>query len=320
MTADLLPSDPLAPAMILRKFRPRLLVLGGSGRLGQLLRHSWQGALAEEAPQAIWQARRDTDFAAFGGPDLVFDPMRDPDALGRAVGAADAVLCLAGAAHPGTEAEAQVHPELARAVARAAGGRPVLYASSAAVYGAAGPQPLHEDSPVAPVSLYGRAKVAMEQAVRAQPGALVLRIGNVAGADALFGRGVPAEGYRLDLFHGPESPEGPSRSYIGPQAFARALARLLRLVLAGADVPPVINLALPEAVALADLLAASGFTWQGQPAPPGAILRVGLDVSRAVGLGLVPADPARAADIVADLLAVRAPVSGDVRAVATGVR
>ncbi|ETD80541.1 NAD-dependent epimerase/dehydratase family protein [Rhodobacter capsulatus] len=275
---------------------PRLLVLGGSGRLGGLLRRVWS-LPGTAAPPLVWQARRPGDFAAFGGPTVVFDPLAEPEALARAVRAAEAVLLLAGPTR-GTAAEMAAHRDLAAAVLDCAGGRPVLLASSAAVYGRpAGPLCAEEDAP-APVSDYGRAKVAMEAVAAGRPGAVVLRIGNVAGADALLGQPAPPGGRRLHVF-----PDGlaPRRSYIGPQALARGLARLVRLAASGAALPGVINLALPGVVGMEALLRAAGESWQADPAPPGAIATVELAVARALALDLVPDLPVTAAGLIADL-------------------
>ncbi|ETD87143.1 NAD-dependent epimerase/dehydratase family protein [Rhodobacter capsulatus] len=275
---------------------PRLLVLGGSGRLGGLLRRVWS-LPGTAAPPLVWQARRPGDFAAFGGPTVVFDPLAAPEALARAVRAAEAVLLLAGPTR-GTAAEMAAHRDLAAAVLDCAGGRPVLLASSAAVYGRpAGPLCAEEDAP-APVSDYGRAKVAMEAVAAGRPGAVVLRIGNVAGADALLGQPAPPGGRRLHVF-----PDGlaPRRSYIGPQALARGLARLVRLAASGAALPGVINLALPGGVGMEALLRAAGESWQADPAPPGAIATVELAVDRALALDLVPDLPVTAAGLIADL-------------------
>lgn len=275
---------------------PRLLVLGGSGRLGGLLRRVWSlpGAAA---PQAVWQARRPGDFAAFGGPSVVFDPLAAPAALAAAVAGADAVLMLAGPTRGSAEALA-AHAALAAAVLAAAGGRPVLLASSAAVYGRPAGRPCHEEDPPAPVSDYGRAKAQMEAVAAGRPGAVVLRIGNVAGADALLGQPAPPGGRRLHVF-----PDGraPRRSYIGPQALARALARLVRLATAGAALPGVINLALSGVVGMDALLRAAGESWRADPAPPEAIETVELAVDRALALGLVPDLPVTAAGLLADL-------------------
>ncbi|PYF09368.1 hypothetical protein C8J30_109114 [Rhodobacter viridis] len=275
---------------------PRLLVLGGSGRLGGLLRHAWSLS-GTAAPRLVWQARRPADFAAFGGPTTVFDPLAAPEALSQAMAAADAVLMLAGPTR-GTAEVLSVHRSLAALVLDQAAGRPVFLASSAAVYGVPMVPLCREEDAPAPVSDYGRAKVAMEAVAAGRPGAVVLRIGNVAGADALLGQPAPQGGRRLHVF-----PDGfaPRRSYIGPQALARALARLVRLSLGGATLPGVINLALPGVVGMDALLRAAGEGWQSDPAPPEAIATVELSVTRALALGLVPDLPVTAAAILADL-------------------
>ncbi|MFD2174648.1 NAD-dependent epimerase/dehydratase family protein [Rhodobacter lacus] len=271
---------------------PRLLVVGGSGRLGRLLRRAWP--LAGAGVRPLWQARSPEAFAGLGGPDLVFDPLRDAEAFAAAVSGVDAVLMLA-APVAGDAAHLATTTDLARAALRAAAGRPLVLASSAAVYGLA--QGLcREDAPVAPVSDYGRAKVEMEAAVASAPGVVVVRIGNVAGADALLGH--PAAAARtLHVF---EDGRAPRRSYIGPQALVRALARLVRLATAGADLPEVINLALPGTVGMEALLEADDQPWQAEPAPATAIAQVELDVARAQRLGLVPEEGATARRIVAD--------------------
>ena len=215
------------------------------------------------------------------------------------------ILALAGVVR-GDAAALALNGTLARAAcdaAEAAGGRPVILASSAAVYGAGAGRPCAETDAPAPLAPYGAAKAAMEADLAARPGVTVLRIGNVLGADALFGAPPPAEGRVLDIL---PSGHGPERSFIGPQAFARALSRLVRLLAAGAELPRVINLALPGVVAMDALLTAAGERWQPRPAPAGVIARVELDVARAVGLGLVPEAPASAAALIADLRGLEA--------------
>ena len=269
----------------------RLLVIGGTGRLGRLLRPGWRAS----GLVPVIQAR-----GAGAVSDLRFDPLAEPEAFARAAQAADVVLILAGPT-AGTPEDLAVHTTLAQAAVRAAQGvRPVLVASSAAVYGpeAAAAGPLREDGPTGPVSDYGRAKLAMEQAIAAAPGTTILRIGNVAGADALLGRPAPEGGRVLDIC---ADGHAPRRSYIGPQALARALARLARLAVAGADLPGVINLALPGVVGMEALLEAAGAPWRARPAPSGVLPVVELCTRRAVALGLVPEGPATAAALIADL-------------------
>lgn len=97
-----------------------------------------------------------------------------------------------------------------------------------------------------------------------------LRIGNVAGADAILGGWRP--GMQIDRF-----PDGrtPSRSYIGPVTLARVLHALCQ-----ADkLPPILNVAAPGAVEMGALLDAAGLAWQPKPAPAAAIPEVRLDTN-----------------------------------------
>lgn len=248
--------------------RPFALILGGSGRLAGLLRQAW--ATAPPPLPIVWQSRR-----AAPGPDWRrVDPLADPGGLARAMDGAAAVLDLTGRTR-GTDAELAVNAALARATLRAAAGRPVLLASSAAVYG-----PVEglarEDMAPAPVSAYGHAKAALEAVAETDPAATCLRIGNVAGADALLGP-APRTGIVLDRF-----PDGatPMRSYIGPAGFAAVIAALLDRAVRGAALPAVLNLAAPGSVAMGDLLDAAGLPWTPRPAGPGAIRRVVFDTAR----------------------------------------
>lgn len=270
----------------------RVLIVGGSGRIARLLRQAWRGDAARFGVAPVFQARREGE-----GADAIFDPLGDAGALARAIAAADVVVDLAGRASA-EAAELAVHARMACAILSARGGHtPVIAASSAAVYGRSDAAQ-SEAGPTDPPSEYGCAKLAMEAVLRGQPATCCLRIGNVAGADALLGRAPPDQGRSLHVF---ADSRAPYRSYIGPLALARGIARLARLMAAGLPVPGVLNLALPGAVGMEDLLRASGETWRTEPAPDGAIPRVALDVTQAVRLGLVPGAPATAAQIVADL-------------------
>lgn len=266
---------------------PRLLVVGGTGRLGRLLRRAW--SLERKGPEPVWQAR-----GRGRGGDLIFDPL-DPEAFRAAAARADAILNLAGSVSDDPALLAQ-HVTLAAAARNAArdAGVPVFQVSSAAVYG--GGSALSEDVPLAPAGEYGAAKQRMEKALSGFPGVTCLRIGNVAGADALLGRA--GESRVLDVF-----PDGlpARRSYIGPQALVAAVSRLTQLAVEGASLPAVINLALPGAVRMDALLAAAGVAWTARPAPACAISHVELDVSRALSLGLLDPRRADAGWIVADL-------------------
>lgn len=302
----------------------RVLVLGATGRIGAILRKCWING------QGLWQSRaaRDRSGDQSGGQSggqseewAVFDPLRDRAALDRAAQGCTAVLCLSGVTHAAAARGADLadNTRLALAAVRAgAGARArVLLASSAAVYGnprgnpeTGPPVPLHEADRPAPLSDYGRAKLEMERAGAGLGAALgvpvtALRIGNIAGADAILGGWRP--GFELDRFADGQTPR---RSYIGPVTLARVLDRLA----AAPALPPVLNLAAPGVVAMGALLDAAGLAWTPRPAPPAAIPWVGL--STAALEPLVPFDPAQAqpAGMVAEWRALETDLPPEARA------
>lgn len=254
------------------------LVLGASGRLGGMLRVFWGVRSA-----VLWQSRR----AGMPGA-LCFDPL-DRAALLRAARGAETILCLAGVtpARAAQGADLAGNSELALAALRAGAetGARVLLASSAAVYGRGnGAAPaLDEDMPLAPQSAYGRAKAGMEGRARdlaARRGVplCLLRIGNVAGADAILGGWRP--GFLLDRLADGTTPR---RSYIGPATFAGVMAGLCGLDAerrGRPDLPQVLNIAAPGAPEMGALLAAAGLPFARRPAPAGVIPRVELATGR----------------------------------------
>jgi nucleoside-diphosphate-sugar epimerase len=279
----------------------RVLVLGASGRLGSMLRRYWTPAQHNLA--ALWQMRPSGSGAlAQSGPDIVLcDPLRSiPDC-----GPVDVVLGLAGVVPGRNTGDLALNSALGLAALRcgaALGARHVFLSSSAAVYGGA-PQDLTEADALSPTSPYGQSKLAMEHAVLTAAAmyplpVTALRIGNVAGADALLG---PVEGHIrgerrvLDQF---ADGQGPVRSYIGPCALADLLARLVVLAARGTALPARLNLALKGAVAMADLCEEAGLTVAWRPAPPQALPRVVQDVTQLARL--VPVPRARARAIIAD--------------------
>lgn len=243
----------------------RWLFLGATGRIGRMVLRHWAEAPPEGAT-LIPQSRRP-------GPGLLaWDPL-DPAVPVKA----DVILAFAGVPRAGPEAAANV--DLGRAaveMARHAGARRVLLASSSAVYG---PQAMaREDGPCTPVNSYGAAKLEMEAAV-ADSGIdlCCLRIGNVAWADALLGGMTPGREVKLDRF---ADGGGPVRSYVGPRSLARILESLAR----APELPPVLNVGAPAPVTMAALLDAAGADWHWTPAPEGAVQEVTLDCSRLAAL------------------------------------
>ena len=275
-------TNPATPAEAPPEDGSRLAVLGAGGRLGRILRRAWAGR-----PGTVWQTRQDLPGTAR------LDPLSDPAGLASLAARADAILCLAGA----TIGDPSVNSALARAAILAARpGARVILCSSAAVYGD-GDGIWHETATPNPVGAYGRAKLGMERlAVGLRPDIrlTILRIGNVAGADAILGGWRP--GFALDVLRDGRTPR---RSYVGPGAFAAILAE----VLARRDLPDLINFALPADVEMGDLLDHAGMDWTARAAAPDCIARVCLDVTRLQDVLGRRLAPATAAAIVADFRA-----------------
>ncbi|MFL4469160.1 NAD-dependent epimerase/dehydratase family protein [Tateyamaria armeniaca] len=229
-----------------------IIVLGAGGKLGRLL----QPIISDDA---VWLDRAGLDIC-------------DGEALRNALRGAGCVICMAGVTQ-GCSDRLGMNSDLAIRTLDAAqevGAGRVLLFSSAAVYGNT-PGLLTEDGPTAPLYEYARAKLAMERAAarHAHPNC-VLRLGNVAGADAILGGWHPA--FKLDAL-----PDGttPRRSYIGPHALARTLLDLA----AAATLPDILNVAAPGCVEMGALLDAAGLAWTPRPATRDTIPTVNLDTT-----------------------------------------
>ena len=255
----------------------RVLLVGASGRVGSMVLRHWR---ADDAPGfvVVVQDRRN---AATSG--LQWSPLDGAAALVdyvRHSGPIDVMVMLAGVT-PGLGKDLELNSALALACVAAAQqaqiGR-VLLASSSAVYGAGNGIPLTEAALTAPVNAYGEAKCAMELAVAPWRDRgldlCCLRIGNVAGADALLlnvARLSPQEPVIIDQF---ADEQGPTRSYIG----AGTLAAVLRtLATQATPLPPVLNIGAPEPVSMEALAHAAGQPHQFRPAPPQAHQHITLD-------------------------------------------
>ena len=264
-----------------------LLVLGGTGQIGSALRDFWPFAL-KGGLRPIWQARDGRDMYLHW--DILHDPA-PPWAYG-------VVLCLAGG-------RGDPDPNTALAIrtleaAAAQGAHHVFLASSAAVYGPG--RALTEDATPAPVADYGRAKAAMESAAlnwharNGGPGLTLLRIGNVAGADALLGR---ARRGPVTLDPTPDG-TGPRRSYIGPVTLAAVLSRLATLAVDGTPLPRILNIATPLPVAMSALLDAAALPWHFGPRNPAVIPEVSLNTARLQSLIRLPPTSSHPRNLVAE--------------------
>lgn len=275
---------------------PEICVLGATGRIGQVLQYCWNSAGNREI---LWQARRPQP--ADDRNWVVLDPLSDPDALAAATRGRDAVLCLSGITNDRCAADGAAdlgdNARLALAAIRAVAGTGarVLLASSAAVYGNQ-PGPLSETTALCPANAYGRAKAEMEAqaaALGAELGVPVtsLRIGNIAGLDAILGGW--RTGFELDVFDDGRSPR---RSYIGVQSLARALTAVLR----APRLPGTLNIAAPGMIEMGELLDAAGLHWTPRPAPGSAIATVQLDVTALSRISPLPAVASGPGQMVAE--------------------
>ena len=236
-----------------------LLISGAAGRIGRLLRGPLgaRAVMAQRGP----------------GADLDWDPLAGPEPLlawCRQHGAPAALLQLARGVPDDPARDDAAIGQATITAARAAGIGRVLLASSSAVYGHSRATPWTEDEPVDPPGAYGESKRAMEIAC-AGPGVTCLRIGNVVGADALLTN--PGRPELLDRF---ECGAGPVRNYIGPVTLSRVLLALAE----APSLPPILNLAAPGPIDMADLAQAAGLPVGRRPAEPDAQARITLDLRR----------------------------------------
>lgn len=162
----------------------RVLVTGSAGLIGTALGR----ALGDRGVEVAGLDPRSVSPAARGD-------VRDPVALERAIAGCTGVVHLAAIsrvawAERDPDACWRTNVDGTRAVVAAAAARGawVLFASSREVYGAVAAWPATEDTPLAPVNIYGRAKVAGERlvteaAARGLPAGIV-RLSNVYGRTA----------------------------------------------------------------------------------------------------------------------------------------
>lgn len=276
--------------MLAERDRTTLVVTGAGGRVAGLLRHAWADAAPDLA--ILWSSRRP-------GHDLRWDLLTGPAPM---LPRGAVILHLAGVTRGPAEALDANHrmiPPLMDA-ARAAGAS-VLVASTAAVY-APGPGDSDEDRAPDPQTGYGWSKLTAEGAALALAGGrpvTVLRIGNVLGADALFGPRPGAGATILDPL--PGRPGGPVRSWIGPRTLADVLARLAPMARRGL-LPPVLNLAQAPALPMEALLCAGRRRWAYGPPNPQVVARHTLDIRRLAGL--LPVPRATPCTLVAELAAL----------------
>ncbi|WP_157947022.1 NAD(P)-dependent oxidoreductase [Thalassobius sp. I31.1] len=283
-----------------------ILALGGSGRVGRMLRAGFE--IAGEH-RVIWQSRTPLP----GG--ICLDPLADDgvDALADAMKGRDVVFALAGVT-PATGGSMNINSALANqtlAAAEQAGIRHVFFVSSAAVYGVSDVTHREEEA-LTPVSDYGVSKQRMEEDIlRAQSPvrSVILRIGNIVGADQLIGGATKGTTIGLDQFADGGFPE---RSYMGPITLTSILTQLFDRALAGDALPQILNVSAPGTVSMDALVQAGGFSIQPRPAPEQAIPLVVLDTKRIEGLVTMPENAAHPDQMIAEWKRLQAAAEGSV--------
>lgn len=257
--------------------KPLWVLAGASGRIGRMVMRHW----LRHPPSGL---RIVPQYRVNKGQGLVWSPLAGPDGFvhwAKGQGDVAGLIMLAGVT-PGSGKDLDGNAALAEAAVRAARVARVprvLIASSSAVYGAGEGLPIAEGAPTNPVNEYGRAKLAAEAicATASDLDLCCLRIGNVAGADALLlnvPKAQPHSPLKLDRF---ADGGGPVRSYIGPATLARVLESL---ALQTGDLPPVLNIGAPQPVAMQALLDAALAPYEMSAAPPTAYQHITLDCTR----------------------------------------
>lgn len=262
-----------------------ILLLGANGKLGRMVRALWCPSGFSVVPVVR--------SGASAPDELVWSPGdRLPDISGVA-----AVVALWGVT-PGPDRDLTDNTRLALAameLGAGLGADVVVHCSSAAIY-RPGPDPLPETVIADPGSPYGLAKVAMEQAISAQrtpggPRQVVLRIGNVAGADSLFANLKCSRRITLDRF--PDG-SGPMRSYIS----AKDLALVIESLIQNRESEGIYNVSAAKPTAMAEIATAWGATVDWCDVRDGAAQMVWLDTTRLSGVVSLPRSAHSAAHLV----------------------
>lgn len=263
------------------------LVLGASGRLGRMVLRAWRSKGAQGRKIAA-QYRSDTENAT--QTDLTWDIEDGLDPVKRWIesnGPISTFVILSGVT-PSTGSKMDDNISIANSYLEAASTLKVprvLLASSSAVYGTGNGEAFSEDDVCKPLSAYGISKMTMELSAQIFRNSGVevccLRIGNVAGADALLLNAPKAHfdsPLTIDYF---SNGHGPQRSYIGPCSLAYVLGQLIDLQ---NKVPFVLNIAATEPVYMEELAEAAALPWVSRAPQPNAQQRIVLNCERLASL------------------------------------
>ncbi len=251
----------------------KIILIGSSGRVGSMVGAAWRSS-NHPWRNAPFQVRGDT--ASNSPSHVVWDVNNGVGPLLHWIesyGKPSAFVVLAGTTPAtGSDMDANIHIATQYLEAALAASVPrVLLASSSAVYGPGDGARLSEAALCAPVNAYGVSKLKMEQA--AEP-VCCMRIGNVAGADAMLINAASATRENpivIDRFF---DGKGPLRSYIGPGALGDCIGQLATYT---GSLPFLLNVAAPVPVYMERLAEVASLPWIYRAAPPVAVQNISLD-------------------------------------------
>lgn len=245
----------------------RVLVMGSGGRLGRLLRAAKKRDRVQHVEMVFQSSGSEADIRWKAG-----------DALDK-LPTATTVIGLWGVTS-GNETALRGNTELAQLtlhVANAVGASLAIHISTAGVYGPG--RMMGEDHPLMPVSCYGHSKIDMETWINEQPEHteltnITLRVANVVGADSLAPGLMSDKPIAVDRF---ADGAGPQRSYVAAGDLFDVFCRLSQM--SPKTIPPLLNIAAPNPVAMEDLAHAARKKLIWRDAPRNAVQTVSLDVS-----------------------------------------
>jgi nucleoside-diphosphate-sugar epimerase len=187
-------------------FLAMILVTGATGRVGSRFARR---LVAEGEPVRALVRRGEV-----AGAETVVGDLREAESRRRALDGVDAVVHLAAAFRGVADEEAlAVNHDATVALAREAGARRFVYASTNLVYGAGRGRPAREDDEPAPAGAYPESKAASERVLR-ELGARIVRLAFVYGEgdphlaeSMMWARRWPAH-QRLQLVHHADVAQG----------------------------------------------------------------------------------------------------------------